>query len=288
MTERFPAAAVELDAEGFAPSFSPSQIDALKAFFEEFGFVVVRDLLCREEVAEATADVFRAAGFAGGVPPIGTAALDAVDWSLVYGSSYNRSKGFLGSEPPDTPRAWKSRLAPQLHAVFAALFGREDLLVKLDRYGLMRPTLLREGAAPEATPMLRKQWQTTGEWIHWDQNPWEEPEFARIQGVLALSEHTQSSGGFHCVPGFCRHWKQWAAHNEEYRMGSGLVAVPTGDPMRAHIQRILMRAGSIVLWDARTPHGNYVSTLGLDVRLPCLPSLQCFSTALPFYFCYCH
>lgn len=245
---------IALDNEGFARSFGPRDLAALRRFFEEFGFVVVRDVLSSAQVEATKRDIFGAAGLAN--VPVTVEQLDAVDWHRVYGSSYNRSKGFLGSEPPDTPTAWANRLSPSLVAVFAELFQRDELLVKIDRYGLMRPTLLRQEGAKEAT-VRRKEWQTTGSWIHWDQNPWEEPDFVRIQAVLAISEHTESSGGFHCVPGFCPHMQQWAAAHEEYRTGSDLISVPTGDPIRQHLQRVPMRAGSVVLWDARTPHGNY-------------------------------
>lgn len=111
------------------------------------------------------------------------------------------------------------------------------------------------GGGGNAPP--RTDWQTTGEWIHWDQNPWLEPDFVRIQAVLAISEHTASSGGFHCVPGFCSQFRGWAAANEAAHQEDGsLVAVPAEDSMRPHLQRISMRAGSACLWDSRTPHGN--------------------------------
>jgi ectoine hydroxylase-related dioxygenase (phytanoyl-CoA dioxygenase family) len=121
---------------------------------------------------------------------------------------------------------------------------------------MMRPTVF-DSAPP------RKDWQTTGEWIHWDQNPWLEPDFARIQGVLALSDHTDTSGGFHCVPGFgAAHWQVWADANKEYRTDGDLIAVPHGDSMRPHLQRLPMRPGSVCLWDSRTPHGNFPNESG--------------------------
>jgi hypothetical protein len=90
------------------------------------------------------------------------------------------------------------------------------LQVKLDRFGLMRPTVFggeararshcrfrergteslsdygiqrmkggtkrQRGRTPRTLGEApRKDWQTTGEWIHWDQNPWLEPAFARVQ-----------------------------------------------------------------------------------------------------------
>ncbi len=257
-------------SEGYAPSFTAEQADEIKAFFKRYGVVIIRDVLSPDQVTAAAAEVFETAGL-GSTPPQTLEELERVNWEDVYGSRYNRSKGFIGYDAPDSDCAWRSRLAPALYSAYSTLFGRKDLLVKLDRFGLMRPTLFGTGSESE---ILRKDWQTTGEWIHWDQNPWEETSFVRIQGVLALSDHTATSGGFHCVPAFCTHWQAWAAANEEYvlrricllgfvffllafaplsllfdqeicswsryRSDADLVAVPHGDSMRPHLQRLPM------------------------------------------------
>ena len=231
---------IRLDSDGYTPSFTADQAAELKAFFKRYGVVVVRDVLSSDQVAAAAAEVFEAAGL-GRTPPQTLGDLERVDWESVYGSRYNRSKGFVGYDAPSSECAWRSRLSPALYQAYSALFGRKDLLVKLDRFGMMRPTVFGTGGESE-TP--RKEWQTTGEWIHWDQNPWLEPDFVRIQGVLALSDHTATSGGFHCVPGFCAQWQMWAAANEEYRSDADLVAVPHGDSMRPHLQRLPCRPGA--------------------------------------------
>lgn len=244
---------IMLDSDGYAPSFTASQAVSIQAFFKRYGVVIIRDVLSSDQVDAAASEVFRAAGL-GNTPPQTLEQLERVDWDSVYGSRYNRSKGFVGYEAPNSECAWRSRLAPALHHVYSTLFGRKDLMAKLDRFGMMRPTVFDNSDGNE---IFRKDWQTTGEWIHWDQNPWLEPEFVRIQGVLALSDHTDTTGGFHCIPSFCAHWQAWAAANEEYRMDADLVAVPTGDSMRPHLQRLPMRPGSVCLWDSRTPHGNF-------------------------------
>jgi len=117
-----------------------------------------------------------------------------------------------------------------------------------------------EQSSKEGKWIERPEWQTESRWLHWDQNPWEEPDFVRIQGVIAISEHTPTSGGFHCVPGFPSQWKGWAKANKKGYMRNPLIDVPRSDPMREAIQRITMRAGSALLWDSRTPHGNFPNT----------------------------
>jgi len=246
---------VQLDAEGYAPSFKAEENTSFQTFFDRYGFVVIRDVLSAEDVSRTTADIFTTAGFADSRPP----TLEALDtkyknWDGVSGSHYNTKKGFLTNENPMSEVAWANRISPALYHVNKQLFGRDDLVVKVDRYGLMRPTRF----GPD---VIRETWETSGQWIHWDMNPWEEPDFARIQAVLAISDHRLDTGGFHCVPGFCRHWQAWAQANMAFT-DAGLVTVPEGDSMRPHLQKIPMRAGSVVLWDSRTPHGNFPNQSG--------------------------
>lgn len=240
---------IPLDDDGYAVSFRAEEGAALRDFFKRYGVVIIRDVISEAQVSASAESIFNMAGL-GPSPPTSKQELEKINWEDVYYSRYNMSKGFLGYEAPNCKEAWQNRLSPQLEQAFTTLFGRSDLLVKIDRFGMMRPTKFGD-----AEPI--KAWQTTGEWIHWDQNPWLEPNFERIQAVLALSDHTSTSGGFHCIPGFCGQFHRWAKENAEFRMDSELVAVPTGDPIRRHIQRLPMRAGSACLWDSRTPHGNF-------------------------------
>ena len=65
--------------------------------------------------------------------------------------------------------------------------------------------------------------------------------------MLAISDHLVNSGGFHCVPGFCQRWQEWAAANRRHASSSGLVPMPAADAVRQHLQRIPLRPGSAVL-----------------------------------------
>lgn len=249
----------EDDEEGYAPSFYAEQGAELKEFFKRFGFVVIRDALSSVEVAATKQDIFEQAKFPvddnGARRPPGLAELDEINWDGVSGSRYNTKRGFLGYDPSWSVTAWLNRLNPKLHSANACLFGRRDLIVKLDRYGLMRPTkFLTNSARPVQE---RPAWKTEGAWIHWDQNPWLEPDFVRIQCVIAVSDHRKDAGGFHCVPGFTHQWKAWAAANSQRQCDATLFEVPAADLMRPFLQRVCMRPGSAVLWDSRTPHGNF-------------------------------
>lgn len=246
---------VKVDPEGFVPSFTMEQPEALKTFFERYGFVVVRDAISPEDVKETARDMFKMAGFES-APDLDT--LDNICWETISGSRYNTRRGFMGYDPSWSEIAWKNRVNSNLYGAFALLFDRPDLVIKLDRYGLMRPTVYKK----EESEVTRPHWQTESQWLHWDQNPWEEPDFVRIQMVLAISPHLHNTGGFHCIPGAARQWQQWSRHNppKHGARGESLVDLPRDDPMRFHTQRITMRPGSAVLWDSRTPHGNFPNT----------------------------
>jgi len=163
-------------------------------------------------------------------------------------------KVFLGSNLAVSPAAWNNRQNPNIYKAFCAIFKQKDLWVKLDRYGFMRPT--RQLISGDKT-VDKIDWETSHNWVHWDQNPWLEPEFCRIQAIIAITDQTNISGGFHCIPGFTHHWKTWANKNKEYRSFDCLVNFSDSDIKEKYTTRIFMRKGSILMWDSRTPHGNY-------------------------------
>jgi len=165
-----------------------------------------------------------------------------------------QKKGFLGNNLAITPSAWNNRQNPNIYKAFCTLFKQKDLWVKLDRFGFMRPT--RQLISGNTT-VDKVEWETTHNWVHWDQNPWCEPHFCRIQAIIAITDHTATSGGFHCIPGFTHYWKTWAKENSDLRTYNCLVNFPDCEIKSKYTTRILMRKGSILMWDSRTPHGNW-------------------------------
>ena len=142
----------------------------------------------------------------------------------------------------------------------------------------------------------RPDWKTISEWVrpqlmlrrsltalavmlqlHWDMNPWtgkatthgftvRDPEanrgydYLKTQGMIALVDCGPRDGGFHAVPGIAPVLRQWAHANcalYDPQERSSTVQVPKHDPMRQDIQTIPLRAGSVMVWDSRTPHGTF-------------------------------
>lgn len=279
---------VPRDSEGYHQSFKlndsnerlepdeseASVLEAAKAFFKQHGFVVFRDAVPPPTVEGVIDDIWRNYLFEGirRDDPSTWFLRPPANWnSTVFGGSYNTKRGFLGYKIAQSQAAWNVRQSPSLYRAFAAILEETKLKVKLDRYGLMRPTKVRVPRAEEDGGGFvvedHPEWKTEERWVHWDQNPWTEPNFRGVQGLLALSEHNETSGGFHCVPDFAAtEFKEWGQLNEAKKTNASLVDLPKSDPAMSRVERICMRPGSLLIWDSRTPHGNYPNE-GFDWRM---------------------
>jgi len=161
----------------------------------------------------------------------------------------------------DDEWAWKNRQNERVVKVFQTIFGTEHLWAVIGRHGIMRPT--KNIKMPDGTTVDKPHWKTASAWLHWDQNPWREPNFVRVQGLLAFTDHTVTSGGFCCVPDFQKKFSNWGADHPMdgvpggANWSAGLVYVPDGDPIQKQKCAVLMKAGSLLVWDSRLPHQNY-------------------------------
>jgi hypothetical protein len=164
--------------------------------------------------------------------------------------------------------SWDLAGNERLLRVQQLLYGRKDLMMcSLGRFGVMRPT------------KHHPEWRTDSSWLHWDQNPNTQPGFRKVQCVVCLTDSTPTTGGFECVPGFHRRFRQWGERhpagsvvvdgrvvNETYGAGQPFP-VPPDDPCRAEAVRVVAPAGSAVLWDSRLPHQNFPNTDGEAFRV---------------------
>jgi len=180
-----------------------------------------------------------------------------INWKYVYGSSYNMSKGFLGYEPAVSQVAWNNRQEPKVYEAFTHIWNRKDLGAKLDRVGFMRPTKFIVDTSESSGMASKPEWETERNWVHWDQNPFIEPNFCRVQGLITLSDHTETSGGFHCIPGFTQFFHIWASQQPYKNLFDCLIDLPKADPNHKFVKKITMREGSLLIWDSRLPHGNF-------------------------------
>jgi len=242
------------DEEGYIMSFLPGQEEQYMKFFHEYGFVVIRDALTADEVNNTIDEMWThetLLGKNGSVVRDDPSTWETAHWPSAFGIA---ERGFLSFDHDYQPEVcWRNRQNPIIYKVFTNIFGNKELWVTIDRYGIMRPTKnikLKNGDVVD-----KPEWITKSNWLHWDQNPWYEPDFVRVQGLIALSNSTAHTGGFHCVPGFPHKFSEWGKHNQPRK--GGIINVPLEDPARNEIVKIFMRKGSLLVWDSRLPHGNY-------------------------------
>lgn len=258
-----------VDSEGYVQSFGIEETEKYIEFFNEYGFVVISNILsssqCQATVDEVWRDVMKSPSFE---EPINRE--DPSTWGNDRWPQQQKL-GILGSFPCVGPQALANRQNPLVYKVFSSLLKSENLLVTFDRYGILRP-------AKE-----HPEWQTMRDWVHWDLNPWSfqsstiyfspkapapgkqyNKNIMKVQGLIALVDCREEDGGFHTVPKFSKYcFDDWSLENEgsEHHTKfkeAKFVPVPKGEKLfYDNVQAIPMRAGSLIVWDSKQPHGNY-------------------------------
>ncbi len=132
---------------------------------------------------------------------------------------------------------WDVRQHPRMYEAFAAVWGKRELMVGLEGIGFKPPVDVAATRAAAALP------------LHWDRDPRDPaPAYA---GVLYLTDVSPEQGAFCGVPGIFGDLHGWLERHPEFDMadedvdleGHELVPVPG-------------RAGDLVVFDSRLPHGN--------------------------------
>jgi hypothetical protein len=132
---------------------------------------------------------------------------------------------------------WDIRQHPNLHQIWAALWGTEKLCVSLD--------------SCRFTPPWKPGYAEPGA-IHWDHNPWD-AEKRMFQGVLALTDTALDQGGFRCVPSLYLNLDAWPRRPVIHADGEeDWLADTTG----REIIHLSAKAGDLIVWDSRLAHSN--------------------------------
>jgi hypothetical protein len=198
------------------------------AFWHEHGYVVVHDAVPHEQLLAAIDALWAFAGLDRD---------DAASWYHDPDKTYREPELAMSGmvEIYHHQALWENRQHPRVHGAFADIWGRDDLWVTFDRANINVPA--------------RPGWQFKG-FIHWDIDTSAVPMPYDVQGVLSLTDVVPGQGGFQCVPGFHRRIDEWIATQPADR-----------DPFRPdltglEVQQIGTRAGDLLIWDSRLPHGT--------------------------------
>lgn len=240
--------------------------EAVLAAFRERGVVVVSGVLDDAEVDRGLEELWTSPRLLGRDPAVRRD--EEGTWSRDHWPQEDGGKNFLSSLDGSFDRTnWELVQHPKVVHILHLLYGGPVVHSGSGRWGVMRPT------------QSHPEWRTDESWLHWDQNPWREPEFTYVQCFACFTDQSSSSGGLLCVPGFHRRWHEWGvAHPEgsvldthgrrmtQFHGRGNPFLVPDDDSIQAHVVRVLAPRGSLVLWDGRLPHQNYPNR-GHDFRV---------------------
>eukprot|EP01125_Pyxidicula_operculata_P019818 TRINITY_DN7210_c0_g1_i1.p1 TRINITY_DN7210_c0_g1~~TRINITY_DN7210_c0_g1_i1.p1 ORF type:complete len:369 (-),score=82.34 TRINITY_DN7210_c0_g1_i1:26-1132(-) len=277
-------------------------------FFNDNGFAVIDNILSEEECTNSIEEIWNYLEEKGN----GVDRNNPQSWDG-WPAEVCKNGGFMGTFPywkkmKDSEAlkerhistqcmAWKNRENPLLYKAFSHILNTPKLWVSVDRYGIMRPTKLKinninnntnsgQAVDDKFKIMLKDDWKTKENWLHWDLSPFHFGTSAagfaparvhykelakaygglRVQGLITLTDGIEDRGGFHCVPKFVNdRFFEWAEKNKEYGelpeiKTRNFIEVPEDDPMRSEMTRIPMRAGSVLIWNSQLPHGNFPNT----------------------------
>ncbi len=188
------------------------------AFWDENGYVVLREAVSREAARAAERAVWE---FTGARPE------DPDTW-------YGNADGHTIMVPLiHHPAFDANRRSPRIRAAYAQLLGTDDLVVTVDRGGF--------------NPPERPNWPFPGPRLHWDTSL-AQPIPLSIQGILYLADTPAYQGAFCCVPGFRRQIESWLR-------GLPPGTNPRHEILNSPAVGIAGSAGDMVLWADSLPHG---------------------------------
>ena len=245
---------VERAEDGFCVSFDPNDPNAL-AHMAEFGFCVVK-VLSPAECAATRAEFFhevnvRTKAMGKEVP------VDPADPSTWEDANWPCGKRLVDF-PAVSQCALANRTHPNLYQFYRHLLGTAHVAGNVDVWGVMRGTAMLPGGMPDR-PEWRKQLPP-----HWDVNPWwyvEEISAGRprmYQGVLALVDCPDETGGLCVAPGSCASLSAWCdAVPVSHASRANHYDLPPSDPWASCLQHVPIREGEMAVWDSGSLHANF-------------------------------
>jgi hypothetical protein len=191
--------------------------------FQTEGYMVIRNVVPRAITKCAVREI---AAF------VGANLADPTTW-------YRSAPELDGIVPMHHAQSlWDIRQCLNLYQVFEEFFGNPRLMVDMNR------CIFRPPVHPDCRDISYGK-------IHWDTDP-RTPGPDSLQGVVLLTDVGRDGGGFQCLPDIYQNldaWLQRHACGDDFDFfNPGLNDWPA--------MQIGGRAGDVVLWSTRLPHGS--------------------------------
>jgi len=288
----FPITRIPTDSDGYVISFNQEDTDSYMQFYKTNGFVVINNLLPVNSVNRSIEDIW---SLIEKIRP-SINRNDPSTWEYWCGayslgllSQALSDTAWENRVNPDLYEVFRNIMGMDDLWVSVDNWGLMRPTRRVPSESLP-PTLLRVSVeVPEDVPVEDKpDWGSQPRWLHWDLNPfyWTSEkregmdyEFIgdfisenngtkntgepKVQGLVNLIDTHEEDGGFLIVPGFHKYLKEWATqphlvtYKKEMQDTFDFVYVPDNDPMQKQVQKISMRAGSLLIWSSEMPHCNY-------------------------------
>ena len=269
------------DKEGYTLSFTTTQLlndrkEPKKrgplAFFEIFGFIVVREVISKIEVEETKDEFF------SHMEKESNGKFDREDVNT-FDKWKSKSFGMAGTQACFGTKALKNRQNPNVYKAFACILNEKNLLVNHDRWAMYRPTKLfpklktRDNIHLDFNPRLylndekdvvRSRLRKLSYSDTRDLGPGENNNITRkfgltVQAVLNFCDNREKDGGLQVVPGSheISYFEEWVRDLDDVIPDkSASFAIQPHNKLNQLAQRITMRAGSIAIWNQRLVHGS--------------------------------
>jgi len=250
----WPITKIPVNDDGFVTSHKVT--DDFLPFLREWGFVCL-EILTEDEVSASVnsffEDISNRNTTINSIPVV-------MDNPVSYSDENWSCRRFVTDDPAMTYQAMKNRTNPLIEAAFTKIFNTNKLIVNLDGWGVMRPSI----GHPEYRNNLNP---------HLDVNPWDykaellKNETHIYQGVLHLNGDI-SAGGFCIVPKCCgEQFFRWVDTLGAKKHDRHSYYPFETDPIYKKLQKVSLKPGTFVIWDSSCCHANYPNTSYDSMRI---------------------
>ncbi|CAF1074603.1 unnamed protein product [Didymodactylos carnosus] len=147
---------------------------------------------------------------------------------------------------------WNVRNNRNVKKIFSNIWQTDELLVSFDGAGCFRDW------------SFNQSWKTEGGWIHVDQHPVRKPNKCCIQGLVAITDNDEFTGGLVVYPKSQKRFLELTNLITPTHSGRDFVKIPpTHQILRQSesselikFKLVKCKAGDLVVWDSRVIHCN--------------------------------